>query len=279
MSREILGPPDAELRSLFEAEADFATEDAAMKVRVWRKVEGLIHGGPDGGDDGGGGGDDGGAGTAGADGGLPLPSGSGTAGPPVASGATAGVAAATTLGKTIAMVGTAFVLGGGAGVAVYHAVAIQPPSAVPQVATGPMVEQATAPSVAAPVVPDASGTESEVRTDAKPPTPVANQMASAPSANPATSAEARSQLAREREVIDAIRMAIARGHSDAALVAVGRHAKEFPTGRLSQEREGLHIIALVRAGRRGEAEGRAEQFRARFPNSLLLPAIDAALGK
>ena len=86
-----------------------------------------------------------------------------------------------------------------------------------------------------------------------------------------------SRLAAERAIIDVIRTAIARGHTNSALDAIARHARDFPRGRLSEERDGLRVIALARAGRRTEAVAAAERFRRAHPRSVLRPAIDAAL--
>lgn len=53
----------------------------------------------------------------------------------------------------------------------------------------------------------------------------------------------------------------------AALRACNEHAKRFPGGSLAQEREALAIEALVRLGRKGEAEQRLTRFRANYPSS------------
>lgn len=53
----------------------------------------------------------------------------------------------------------------------------------------------------------------------------------------------------------------------AALRACDEHAKRFPGGSLAQEREALAIEALVRLGRKGEAEKRLARFRAGYPSS------------
>jgi hypothetical protein len=85
-------------------------------------------------------------------------------------------------------------------------------------------------------------------------------------------------LAAERRILDAARRAVAGGRGADALAALDRHAREFPRGRLSEEREALWIQALIGTGRREEARQRASRFRRSFPRSLLLQAIEAALG-
>jgi hypothetical protein len=60
---------------------------------------------------------------------------------------------------------------------------------------------------------------------------------------------------------------------------IERHRREFPRSALSQERELIHISALVRLGRVAEAQSRAARFRAAYPRSayerqlnVILPA-------
>jgi hypothetical protein len=84
-------------------------------------------------------------------------------------------------------------------------------------------------------------------------------------------------LAAERAVLEIARNAVGRGEGAVALRALERHAAEFPRGRLAEEREALAVQALELAGRRSEARARAEQFRSRFPKSLLRAAIAGTL--
>ncbi|GAC1352587.1 MAG: hypothetical protein NVS3B20_12710 [Polyangiales bacterium] len=56
------------------------------------------------------------------------------------------------------------------------------------------------------------------------------------------------------------------------------HARAFPAGSLTQEREVIAIDALVRQGRRADAESRAERFKKRFPQSGHLRRIETLLG-
>jgi hypothetical protein len=84
-------------------------------------------------------------------------------------------------------------------------------------------------------------------------------------------------LAAERAIIDMARTAVARGQGEPALAAVDRHEREFPHGRLAEEREWLAIQALVLTGARDAAKQRAARFRDGFPRSLMLPALDQVL--
>ena len=84
-------------------------------------------------------------------------------------------------------------------------------------------------------------------------------------------------LAAERALIEQARMALARGQGAGALAALESHARQFPRGRLAEEREALSVQALVQAGRTDEARARAAAFRVRFPTSVFVPAVNAAV--
>jgi hypothetical protein len=84
-------------------------------------------------------------------------------------------------------------------------------------------------------------------------------------------------LARERQIIEKARSALARGDADGALGAVAEHAKTFPRGQLGEAREAIAVQALVRAGRHAEARTRADRFRRSYPGSTYAPVVDAAI--
>lgn len=124
------------------------------------------------------------------------------------------------------------------------------------------------------------------------PTPPASVTVNAPSASaPATAphpsaepsaastpkAPPGSTLNAERLVVDVARSAYARGDRDEALRALARHSVTYPDGALAEEREALAIRILVDAGRAAEARARGQKFRTRYPKSLMLPAVEAAL--
>ena len=85
------------------------------------------------------------------------------------------------------------------------------------------------------------------------------------------------QLAAESALLDIARTAIAHGEADHAIAAVDRHAASFPSGMLREEREALGVKALVLAGRGDDARARTARFRARYPDSLFLPALESTL--
>lgn len=100
---------------------------------------------------------------------------------------------------------------------------------------------------------------------------------SAPSAPPSAPPVARVEdtLARERALLDGARTSLVHGDASAALAAADRHAHDFPRGQMAEEREALAIQALAKLGRAGEATDRAADFRSRYPNSVLGPAVDS----
>lgn len=81
------------------------------------------------------------------------------------------------------------------------------------------------------------------------PTP---ESAAAPTPEPAPSLST-STLREEARLLEGARAALASDPSE-ALRKVTEHASQFPAGALRTERELLRIEALVRAGRRGEAQ-------------------------
>jgi hypothetical protein len=58
-----------------------------------------------------------------------------------------------------------------------------------------------------------------------------------------------------------------------ALVLVAEHARQFPNGRLAEEREALRVRSLAGAGRGDQARRALAAFATRFPRSVLLPRL------
>jgi hypothetical protein len=46
---------------------------------------------------------------------------------------------------------------------------------------------------------------------------------------------------------------------------------------MTEEREAIAIQALVKLGRKEDARARADRFRRRFPRSVLMVVVDAAI--
>jgi len=98
----------------------------------------------------------------------------------------------------------------------------------------------------------------------------------APEPTPAIAERALSpaDVARaELRLLRLARAAVARGDFEAALAPLAEHARRFKNGRLAEEREALRVKSLAGLGRTEEARRAAAAFRARFPRSVLLPAV------
>lgn len=91
------------------------------------------------------------------------------------------------------------------------------------------------------------------------------------------SADAESLLAKERTLLDRARRHMAAGEPAVTLEVTQRHEREFPGGLLVEEREAMAIRALLALGNTEAARARGERFVARFPGSLLAPALAPAL--
>ena len=81
----------------------------------------------------------------------------------------------------------------------------------------------------------------------------------------------------ERSLVDAARVAYSRGDSATSLTLLEKHRGVHPNGLLSEEREALAVRVLVAAGRKTEAHERGRRFEKRYPDSVMLPAVLAAL--
>jgi hypothetical protein len=78
----------------------------------------------------------------------------------------------------------------------------------------------------------------------------------------------------ELRILRLARAAVAREDFAVALRSIADHTRRFPDGGLVEEREALHVKALAGLGRGGDTRRTASGFRRRFPNSILLPAIE-----
>ena len=133
----------------------------------------------------------------------------------------------------------------------------EPPSDEP--APGPNRSLA-APAVAAPPAPFAAGV-----------TP--------PSASVADfGAQATDALAAETRLLESARSALG-GEPARALQITREHAARFPAGRLSAERSIIEIDALLRLGRRAEAQARSERLLRGSPQSLYAERVRRLLAE
>ncbi|MGE0787392.1 MAG: hypothetical protein AB7S26_17095 [Sandaracinaceae bacterium] len=132
-----------------------------------------------------------------------------------------------------------------------------------------------------PALDEAPPTEAAVEEDAVVEAPTVESPPSTPSAaRPAravgqrdvpdtiTAAEPDADaLAREAALLERARASVADDPS-ATLALVREHERDFPAGQLTHEREMIAIDALLRAGRRTEAERRADRFLVRYPRGI-----------
>ncbi len=110
--------------------------------------------------------------------------------------------------------------------------------------------------------------------DDAPPAPSAT-----PSAKPTASAiSTASDPVEEAKLLGRAQEAIGSDPARALALATD-HASKYPRGALAQEREVLAVDALLRLGRRKDAEARARAFRATYPTSGHVRRLDALLAK
>jgi hypothetical protein len=217
---------------------------------------------------------------------------SGAAGAAGASGANAasGAAAASAIGaaaggssllagllKPAALL--TFALGAATGVGTTLVVQRTTPS--PRAPTAVAVAPVRASAPAASVAP--------TRSPAAPPTRAAGEpgLRRRPASVPAAGAAKRvtrvdagtpdERLAAERVLVERARSALARSRPSDALAALREHRARFKDGQLAEEREALSVVALASQGESERAHEVAHRFRKRYPRSLLLPAVSAAL--
>ena len=186
-------------------------------------------------------------------------------------GQTPGEASAATAkaagGRLAAMLIATFVAGGGVGAALHARFAHS---------HGPRVVYVYAPASSVP------GTQPSGAPSTHSAVPAAiDSTSSAPQAPTAAVVvpprSRTTQLDAERALLDTARGALVSGDSDSALRALDRHAKTYRRPLLGEEHDALLVQALVQAGRYAEARAGAEALRRKFPQSFLLPAVDAAI--
>jgi len=88
----------------------------------------------------------------------------------------------------------------------------------------------------------------------------------------ARTAERPDSLRPEYALLAAAHRALEQGDTDAALLRLAEHERQFGDGRLTEERQGIRTLAVCRAGR-PEAQAQAALFLRSFPHSLLGPRI------
>jgi hypothetical protein len=157
-------------------------------------------------------------------------------------------------------------------------------SAAPEEASAvppPSVEWPSAPPPSAPrrAAPVATPDEPRVASAAPPPEPATalvpgTESAAPPPATTSPATPGESELA----LLDRARSHLSSDPAE-AIRALDEHRARYPRGTFAQEREVLAIEALVRLGRRGEAQARADAFARAFPGSAHLRRIAVLLGE
>jgi hypothetical protein len=143
---------------------------------------------------------------------------------------------------------------------------VQPPPASSDVPSiGPVLPAVSPVASASPPVTPVSSASPFVRPSSAP--SVASPTPPSAEASPET-------LATERALLDEARSAIAHGDAARATDLLDRHARTFPRAALVEEREALTVEALAVAGQSDEARAALAHFRARYPRSLFLSALE-----
>ncbi len=86
--------------------------------------------------------------------------------------------------------------------------------------------------------------------------------------------DAGASLAGEQALLEMARSALTRSRGPEALEALGRMRRDFPSGRLVEERDSLRVQALAVAGRTNDARDAAAEFLSRHPNSIYRPLVE-----
>jgi len=108
------------------------------------------------------------------------------------------------------------------------------------------------------------------------PLPSAPLAPSAPEPHPsAKAASPRESYAAELELLRRAQAAYASGDFSGSLVSLNEHARQFPNGRLAEEREALRVSCLRGLGRSSDARRAVTSFAQRFPHSVLLSRTTA----
>lgn len=101
--------------------------------------------------------------------------------------------------------------------------------------------------------------------------------AARPAKSPAQARARELALAREQRLLEHARSALSRANYGVALARLEEHADWFAQGELVEEREALWIKVLALTREMQAARLKAQQFKARYPRSVLLPLVEGAL--
>ncbi|HSY39197.1 MAG TPA: hypothetical protein VLA79_06695 [Polyangia bacterium] len=188
-------------------------------------------------------------------------------GGPGAAPAHPGAARAVFLAKPIALLLTTFALGMGSGAGLHSWLRSGAAPATTTPAQAPPPAVVPVPPTPAPQ----PGTPPRASTGCPTPSPSPR--------TPERLIDADRGLGRERALLDQARAALVGGDAIHALAALDRHRRMFPDGHLEEERDVLHVRALLAAGREKEAHAEATRFLRKHPASLFRPAVEEAIAE
>lgn len=194
-----------------------------------------------------------------------------------------GAAASGVMAGKLVPIGLAlFALGGAVGSAVTASVLAgeprgEPPSPPPAVLAEPVPPPVISVPIDTPEQPTPVQQPSRAIDTRPRPPPAHRPPPSAAEPAPPVEVAAPSTLVEENLLLEAARVALARGRPAEALSALEQHQERFPEGQLAEERESLMVQALATSGRIDAARARAVEFKAKYPHSILLPVIEASL--
>jgi hypothetical protein len=140
------------------------------------------------------------------------------------------------------------------------------PAPVPPDVVAPVVAPVVVAPIIEPVAPVAP---------VAPVVPVVAPVASTAKARPpSVSDEPRPS---EEALLEEARDALARGDGDVALAKLEEHAHDYATGKLSEERRALTVVAYGQRGDKARAAASAKAFEHQYPSSLFLETVRAAV--
>jgi TolA-binding protein len=88
-----------------------------------------------------------------------------------------------------------------------------------------------------------------------------------------------SNLFDELRVIEAARAAVGRGDAAAALVALNRYDRSYPSGQFAPEALALRVEALAASGATEQARALAGEFARRYPRNPLRSRVSASVSR
>ena len=131
----------------------------------------------------------------------------------------------------------------------------------------------TSPRPPVEVVPRATAPAQAPAAPATNPDPTATAVPALARSNARSHGATADSVRKELRLLHWARAAVGRADYAAALFPLGEHARRFPDGKLAEEREALRVKSLAGLGRNEQAQRAAARFEARFPRSVLSPAV------